>query len=64
MRETIETSLRLPEAVLVGLGVVVGPVIVSIYDKRVEYRAMIKAMVPDAEMRTLSEWLLRNAGVQ
>ncbi|MBT9291372.1 cation:proton antiporter domain-containing protein [Prosthecodimorpha staleyi] len=40
--ETIEASLQLSEAALVGLGVPMGPVIASIHDKRDEYRQMLK----------------------
>jgi CPA2 family monovalent cation:H+ antiporter-2 len=36
--ETIEASLQLSEAVLVGLGVAAGPVIASIHEKRDEFR--------------------------
>jgi CPA2 family monovalent cation:H+ antiporter-2 len=36
--ETIEASLQLSEAALVGLGVAVGPVIASIHEKRDEIR--------------------------
>lgn len=36
--ETIEASLQLSEAALVGLGVPAGPVIASIHDKRDEFR--------------------------
>ena len=42
--ETIESSLQLSEAVLVGLGVAMGPVIASIHEKRAEMRARIMAM--------------------
>ena len=41
--ETLEASLQLSEAVLVGLGVAMGPVIASIHEKRDELRAQIKA---------------------
>lgn len=36
--ETIEASLQLSEAVLVGIGVAAGPVIASIHDRRDEFR--------------------------
>ncbi|MGE3066712.1 MAG: cation:proton antiporter [Hyphomicrobiaceae bacterium] len=36
--ETIEASLQLSEAALVGLGIMAGPVIASIHEKRDEYR--------------------------
>ena len=41
--ETLESSLQLSEAVLVDLGVAVGPVIASIHEKRDELRKEIKA---------------------
>lgn len=40
--ETLESSLQLSEAMLVDLGVPMGPVIASIHEKRDEYRAAIK----------------------
>lgn len=40
--ETLESSLQLAEAVLVDLGVAVGPVIASIHEKRDEMRKEIK----------------------
>jgi CPA2 family monovalent cation:H+ antiporter-2 len=40
--ETLESSLQLSEAVLVDLGVAVGPVIASIHEKRDELRRQIK----------------------
>jgi CPA2 family monovalent cation:H+ antiporter-2 len=39
--ETIESSLQLSEAVLVDLGVAMGPVIASIHEKRAELRTHI-----------------------
>lgn len=39
--ETLESSLQLSEAVLVELGVPMGPVIASIHEKRDEFRAQI-----------------------
>jgi monovalent cation:H+ antiporter-2, CPA2 family len=41
--ETLESSLQLSEAVLVDLGVAMGPVIASIHQKRDDLRAEIKA---------------------
>ncbi len=58
--ETIEASLQLSEAVLVDVGVAMGPVIVSIHKKRAEMQAAIKAMAPDAEIRTLGHRRLRD----
>ena len=40
--ETLESSLQLSEAVLVDLGVAMGPVIASIHEKREEFRKVIK----------------------
>ena len=40
--ETLESSLQLSEAVLVDLGVAMGPVIASIHDKREELRETIR----------------------
>jgi CPA2 family monovalent cation:H+ antiporter-2 len=40
--ETIEASLQLSEAALVSLGVPTGPVIVSIHEKRDEFRIMLQ----------------------
>jgi CPA2 family monovalent cation:H+ antiporter-2 len=40
--ETLESSLQLSEAVLVDLGVAMGPVIASIHEKRDEFRRAIK----------------------
>ena len=45
--ETLEASLQLSEAVLVDIGVAMGPVIASIHEKRDQLRAKIKA---EAEM--------------
>ncbi|APG62834.1 sodium:proton exchanger [Sphingorhabdus lutea] len=40
--ETLESSLQLSEAVLVDLGVAMGPVIASVHEKRDEFRRAIK----------------------
>jgi len=42
--ETLESSLQLSEAVLVDLGMPMGPVIASIHEKRAEMRAQIMEM--------------------
>jgi CPA2 family monovalent cation:H+ antiporter-2 len=42
--ETVESSLQLSEAVLVDLGLAIGPVIASIHDKRAQLRAKIMEM--------------------
>jgi CPA2 family monovalent cation:H+ antiporter-2 len=39
--ETLESSLQLSEALLVDLGIAMGPVIASIHEKRAEFRAEI-----------------------
>jgi CPA2 family monovalent cation:H+ antiporter-2 len=58
--ETIEASLQLSEAVLVDLGVPIGPVIASIHDKRASLQAAIKAMAPQAQVRALGRARLRD----
>jgi monovalent cation:H+ antiporter-2, CPA2 family len=58
--ETIEASLQLSEAVLVDVGVAMGPVIASIHEKRAELQAAIKEMAPDAAVRTLGRKRLRD----
>ena len=42
--ETLESSLQLSEAVLVDLGMAMGPVIASIHEKRAEMRQQIMEM--------------------
>ena len=59
--ETVEASLQLSEAVLVDIGVPMGPVIASIHEKRSELQAGIKAMAPDANVRMLGRRRLRDA---
>jgi CPA2 family monovalent cation:H+ antiporter-2 len=58
--ETIEASLQLSEAVLVDLGVPMGPVIATIHERRAELQAEIKAMAPHAEIRPLGRRRLRD----
>jgi len=58
--ETIEASLQLSEAVLVDLGVPMGPVIASIHEQRAALQAVIKAKAPDAEVRTFGRRRLRD----
>ena len=58
--ETIEASLQLAEAVLVEIGVPMGPVIASIHERRTELQAEIKAMAPHAEVRTRGRRRLRD----
>lgn len=47
--ETVEASLQLAEAVLVDVGVPMGPVIASIHEKRAALQAEIKSMAPEAK---------------
>jgi CPA2 family monovalent cation:H+ antiporter-2 len=58
--ETIEASLQLSEAVLVDLGIAMGPVIATIHEKRAEIQAEIKAMAPDAAIRPLGRGRFRD----
>jgi CPA2 family monovalent cation:H+ antiporter-2 len=58
--ETIEASLQLSEAVLIDLGVPMGPVIATIHEKRAEIQAQIKAIAPEAEIRPLGRRRLRD----
>jgi CPA2 family monovalent cation:H+ antiporter-2 len=58
--ETIESSLQLSEAVLVDLGMAMGPVIASIHDKRAQLRDKIMEMadldrVPPLHRRRLAD---------
>jgi CPA2 family monovalent cation:H+ antiporter-2 len=50
--ETIEASLQLSEAVLVDLGVAMGPVIAAIHDRRALFRAEVQKLAPDAQVST------------
>jgi monovalent cation:H+ antiporter-2, CPA2 family len=59
--ETIEASLQLSEAVLLDLGVAMGPVIATIHEKRAEMQAQIRAMAPGAEIRPLGRRRLRDS---
>ena len=58
--ETIEASLQLSEAVLVELGVPMGPVIAAIHEHRAELQAQIKVMAPRAEVRARGRRRLRD----
>ena len=60
MPETIEASLQLSEAVLVDLGVPMGPVIATIHEKRAEMQALIRSMAPGAAVRVLGRRRLRD----
>ena len=58
--ETIEASLQLSEAVLLDIGVPMGPVLVSIHERRAEFQAAIKAAAPQVELRPLGRRRLRD----
>jgi CPA2 family monovalent cation:H+ antiporter-2 len=58
--ETIEASLQLSEAVLVDVGVPMGPVIASIHEKRAALQDAIKAMVPEVKVRVRQRRRLRD----
>ena len=62
--ETIEASLQLSEAVLVDLGVPMGPVLASIHEQRSRFQAEIKGMAPNVEIRELGRSRLRRAAVE
>ena len=59
--ETLEASLQLSEAVLVDVGLAMGPVIASIHEKRAEMRAGIMAEAELKEEPTLGRRRLRDA---
>ncbi len=59
--ETIEASLQLAEAVLVDVGVPMGPVIASIHEKRAEFQKQMRANAPEIEVRQLGRRRLRDA---
>ncbi|SNS66246.1 Kef-type potassium/proton antiporter, CPA2 family [Sphingomonas laterariae] len=65
--ETLESSLQLSEAVLVDLGVAMGPVIASIHEKRAQLRAKIMHMAettrePPLRVRRLRDVAAEQAG--
>jgi CPA2 family monovalent cation:H+ antiporter-2 len=60
--ETLEASLQLSEAVLVDLGVAMGPVIASIHEKRSELRAQIMAEAQLEEAPRLGRRRARDSG--
>jgi CPA2 family monovalent cation:H+ antiporter-2 len=62
--ETVEASLQLSEAVLVDLGVPMGPVLVSIHEQRARFQSEIKRMAPDATVRRLGPSRLRRAAAE
>ncbi len=51
--ETIEASLQLSEAALIGLGVAAGPAIASIHEKRDEIRRSLQQAAADAGLDTI-----------
>ena len=57
--ETVEASLLLSEALLVDIGVPMGPVIASIHDRRAEFRAEIQQLAPEAYVRPMRRRLRR-----
>jgi CPA2 family monovalent cation:H+ antiporter-2 len=59
--ETLEASLQLSEAVLVDIGLAMGPVIASIHEKRSELRAEIMQQGELTEEPTLGRRRLRDA---
>ncbi len=59
--ETIEASLQLAEAVLVDVGIPMGPVIASIHEKRAEFQRQVRARAPGADLRPLGRRRLRDA---
>jgi len=59
--ETLESSLQLSEAVLVDLGVAMGPVIASIHEKRAELRSKIMEMAQTTREPPLRGRRLRDA---
>ena len=59
--ETLEASLQLSEAVLVDLGVAMGPVIASIHEKRDELRTEIRNEAAMEEQPRLGRRRVRNS---
>lgn len=51
--ETIEASLQLSEAALIGIGIPMGLVIASIHEKRDEFRKMLQPIGPAQEKRAI-----------
>lgn len=60
--ETIEASLQLSEAALVGLGLPAGPVIASIHDKRDEFRNDLQQAAGEAGREVIRAIKTRAAG--
>ncbi|MBX9701100.1 MAG: cation:proton antiporter [Acetobacteraceae bacterium] len=59
--ETIEASLQVAEAVLVDVGIPMGPVIASIHEKRAEFQRAMRGGVGSEEGRPLGRRRLRDA---
>jgi CPA2 family monovalent cation:H+ antiporter-2 len=59
--EAVEASLQLAEALLVDLGIPMGPVIASIHQKREDMQASIKALAPQADIREFGRRRLRDS---
>jgi len=59
--ETIEASLQLSEAALVGLGVPAGPVIASIHEKRDEFRHELQEAAGGSDTHAIRAKTLRTA---
>jgi len=58
--ETIEASLQLSEAVLVDVGVPMGPVIASIHEKREKFQAQIQDAAPEGTEVVIGRRRLRD----
>lgn len=59
--ETVEASLQLAEAVLVDVGIPMGPAIATIHEKRAEIRGRIQAAAPEARIAVSPRRRLRDA---
>jgi CPA2 family monovalent cation:H+ antiporter-2 len=59
--ETVEASLQLAEAVLVDVGVAMGPAIASIHEKRAEIRTQIQSAMPETQVALPARRRLRDA---
>ena len=59
--ETLEASLQLSEAALLGLGVAMGPIIASVHEKRDELRAQIREEADLDEKPRLGRRRMRDA---
>ena len=62
--EALEASLQLSEAVLVDIGLPMGPVIASIHEKRAQMRSQIMEQGELAEEPSLGRRRLRDAAPQ